>query len=131
MLKYLFLFFLVTPIYSDVLTTQKGLRDKISKSLSNVDSVSFPRQIFRLQNKYQKLAKIQMDECEDTEKIGDLRNQCLMNLRNWQIDTEKKFFKAQREFLKDNYQKIIRELNKLEIETVNNVIKQFPGGDKN
>ena len=42
-----------------------------------------------------------MDECEDSNKVGDLRNQCLMNLRNWQIDTEKKVFKnTKRIFLK-------------------------------
>ena len=74
------------------------LRDKISKSLVNIDSNNFSRQIFRLKKNYQKLAKSQIDECEDSNKVGDLRNQCLMNLRNWQIDTEKKFFKYKGNF---------------------------------
>ena len=122
---------LLSIAHANVLQEHRSEREKVSKAINQIDSNNFARQVFEVKKKYQAIAKSQIEECEDSEKVGDQRNQCLMNLRNWQVDTEKKFFKIQREYLKDNYQRLIRDLNELEEETVKNVIKQFPASKKN
>ena len=61
--------------------------------------------------------------------VKELKKNCLLSLRNWQINVEKKFFKLRREMLRDLLNSELEQLQLMESKKINKIIKDYSSID--
>ena len=126
---------------SDTIKKMKLQRDTVTKGFDRASGKEFSY-LSELEELFQGVLKQQLSFCsQDIEKLNEyflgedginenyditsIRVSCLKDIRKWHLNTEKKFYKYKRLFLKRNLQESIGKLNAMEDEEIKSIISSY------
>ena len=127
---------------SETIEKMKLQREVVTKGFDRVTAESGFSYLSELEEVFRGILKQQLDFCaQKIEKLNEyfigedgvsedyditsIRANCLKDIRKWHLNSEKKFYKYKRVFLKRSLQKSISELNTMEDEEVRSIISSY------
>ena len=146
MLKVIFLFFslvmflLSTAFSQDTIIEMSKARSRLSNSLQLVVTEEMNVELGDIELKFREILLSQLSFCKKTivelnsyfikeiegeVDVKKLKENCLLSLRKWHINTEKKLFKLKRLELKKVVEKSLAKLRAMEEEQIKKVVESY------
>ena len=140
-MRVLIIFFFFSQAYAeDIFNNMREERLSLNKILTEDASQSLSFDIHDLENKIQETLKIQLGFCTkdisflsdylDEENLNDLeitslKRSCLLELRKWEINIQKRVFKYHRNFLREVLSREIKRVRQKEDLRIKEITKKY------